>query len=95
MYERRQVPSPGLFQGFFHCFGCGAHGDAIGFVMRSEGLSFPEAVEKLAAEAGLAVPQDRPGDAAARRHRTDLQDALEVACGWFEEQSERLLGNEY
>jgi len=33
-------------KGFFHCFGCGAHGDVIGFVMRSDGLSFPEAVEK-------------------------------------------------
>ena len=35
-------------KGFFHCFGCGAHGDVIGFVMRSEGLSFPETVERLA-----------------------------------------------
>src|SRR3546814_3593266 len=32
-------------KGFFHCFGCGAHGDVVGFVMRNEGLSFPEAVE--------------------------------------------------
>ncbi len=36
-------------KGFYHCFGCGAHGDLIGFVMNSEGLAFPEAVEKLAA----------------------------------------------
>ena len=35
-------------KGFFHCFGCGAHGDVIGFVMRSDGLSFPESVERLA-----------------------------------------------
>ncbi|HUN52449.1 MAG TPA: CHC2 zinc finger domain-containing protein, partial [Candidatus Sulfotelmatobacter sp.] len=39
-------------KGFFHCFGCGAHGDAIEFVRRSDGLSFPEAVEALAKEAG-------------------------------------------
>ena len=36
---------------FYHCFGCGAHGDVIGFVMQTEGLSFPEAVEKLAGQA--------------------------------------------
>jgi len=44
-------------KGFFHCFGCGAHGDVIGYVMRADGLSFPEAVERLAADAGLEVPQ--------------------------------------
>ena len=43
-------------KGFFHCFGCGAHGDVIGFVMRDEGLAFPEAVEKLAGEAWLKIP---------------------------------------
>src|SRR5690606_40272161 len=49
-------------KGFYHCFGCGAHGSAIDFVMNSEGLSFPEAVERLAGQAGLAVPQDHPED---------------------------------
>ena len=44
-------------KGFFHCFGCGAHGDAIGFVMRSENLDFIEAIERLAGIAGVAVPQ--------------------------------------
>jgi len=38
---------------FFHCFGCGAHGDAVGFLMRHDGLAFPEAVEQLAGLAGL------------------------------------------
>jgi len=42
---------------FFHCFGCGAHGDAIGFVMQAEGLGYAEAVEKLADEVGLARPK--------------------------------------
>ena len=42
-------------KGFFHCFGCGAHGDVIGFTMRIDHLSFPEAVERLAGEAGLEV----------------------------------------
>jgi DNA primase len=39
-------------KGFFHCFGCGAHGDVIGFTMRIDHLSFPEAVERRAGEAG-------------------------------------------
>jgi len=71
-------------KGFYHCFGCGAHGDAIGFVMRSEGLSFPEAVEKLAGEAGLPVPQSSPEERAAARRRADLGEILELACAWFE-----------
>ena len=49
-------------KGFFHCFGCGAHGDAVGFVMKTEGLSFPEAVEKLAREVGLPVPRATPAE---------------------------------
>ena len=43
---------------FYHCFGCGAHGTAIGFLMEYERLSFPEAVEELAGDAGLEVPQE-------------------------------------
>lgn len=47
--------SPG--KGFYHCFGCGAHGTAIGFLMSYDNLSFPEAVETLAGSLGLEVPQ--------------------------------------
>lgn len=47
-------------KGFYHCFGCGAHGSAIDFVMNTDGLSFPEAVERLAGEVGLDVPVDTP-----------------------------------
>jgi DNA primase len=71
---------------FFHCFGCGAHGDVIGFVMRSEGLSFPEAVAKLAGLANLALPERGPAERAAAAHRSDLRETLELACAWFEEQ---------
>ncbi|MDA1310987.1 MAG: CHC2 zinc finger domain-containing protein [Proteobacteria bacterium] len=45
---------------FYHCFACGAHGDIITFTMEIEGLSFPEAVEKLAGMAGLEVPRQTP-----------------------------------
>ena len=54
--------TPSLFfndrKSFFHCFGCGAHGDAIGFVMRSENVSFVEAVRKLAHYAGMSIPDE-------------------------------------
>src|ERR1700743_1074807 len=47
---------------FYHCFGCGAHGDIIGFTMRHDRLSFPDAVEQLAGLAGLEVPRQEPAD---------------------------------
>lgn len=49
-------------QGFFHCFGCGAQGDGIGYVMRTQNLDFIDAIKRLAGEAGLAVPQSTPPD---------------------------------
>jgi DNA primase len=73
-------------KGFFHCFGCGAHGDVIGFVMRTEGLRFPEAVEKLAQHAGLALPQRGPEERERERRRAGLHDVVEAACAWFQEQ---------
>ncbi len=44
---------------FYHCFGCGAHGSAIGFIMEYQGLSFTEAVQYLADRIGMAVPKTR------------------------------------
>jgi DNA primase len=73
-------------KGFFHCFGCGAHGDVIGFVMRTEGLRFPEAVEKLAQQAGLALPQRGPEERERERRRASLHEVVEAACAWFQEQ---------
>jgi len=73
-------------KGFFHCFGCGAHGDVIGFVMRTEGLSFPEAVERLAGEAGLQVPVASPEERHRAKARETLHTVNEAACAWFERQ---------
>ncbi|MFC3674023.1 DNA primase [Ferrovibrio xuzhouensis] len=73
-------------KGFFHCFGCGAHGDVIGFVMRNSGLAFPEAVEQIAQEAGLAVPQVRPEDRQKADQVSTLGKAMEEAARWFEAQ---------
>ena len=71
-------------KGFFHCFGCGAHGDVIGFVMRDEGLAFPEAVEKLAGEAGLEIPKETPQDHARAEEQLSLYAVLEAAANFFE-----------
>ena len=71
-------------KGFFHCFGCGEHGDVIGFVMRDEGLSFPEAVERLAGDAGLALPARDPRAEAREKQRLSLFEVVEAAAKWFE-----------
>jgi DNA primase len=69
---------------FFHCFGCGAHGDAIGFVMRADNLDFLEAVEKLAGEAGLAVPQATPEEREKAQRQKTLLETLEAAASFYE-----------
>ncbi len=73
-------------KGFFHCFGCGAHGDVIGFVMRTDSLSFPEAVERLAEQAGLPVPQTSPVERERAARQQTLFSVLETACVWYEQQ---------
>lgn len=73
-------------KGFFHCFGCGAHGDVIGFAMRDEGLSFPEAVERLCGEAGLKVPLQENVSRAVVESRLSLYGVLEEAAKIFENQ---------
>jgi DNA primase len=69
---------------FYHCFGCGAHGDVIGYVMRTENLSFPEAIERLADEAGLPVPVSSPMERETARRQATLYQVMEEACGFFE-----------
>ncbi len=73
-------------KGFFHCFGCGEHGDGVGFVMKTEGLSFPEAVEKLAREVGLPVPRATPGERERAEYAQSLQQVVEQAARWFQKQ---------
>ena len=70
-------------KGFYHCFGCSAHGGAINFVMNTEGSSFPEAVERLATEVGLEVPRSQPRDHEAEAQRKTLYDVMQVAADWL------------
>jgi DNA primase len=73
-------------KGFFHCFSSGKHGDIFTFVMETDGLSFPEAVEELAAEAGVPLPKPSPEAELQERKRKDLSDVVDLACRFFEGQ---------
>jgi len=71
-------------KGFYHDFSSGKHGDIFTFVMETEGLSFPEAVERLAQLAGVPVPKiSREAEVREERRKT-LYDILELACQYFE-----------
>ena len=93
--------SPSFFvndlKGFYHCFASGAHGDIFKFVMETEGLTFPEVVERLASEAGVPMPvrEDRSPEAEARQdERTRLYALLDTSVLFFEEQLRGLAGQE-
>ncbi|MEN3976227.1 DNA primase [Emcibacter sp. SYSU 3D8] len=73
-------------KGFYHCFGCGAHGNVIDFVMNTEGLGFPEAVERLAGEAGMALPVWSEGDRAQDDRRKSQHEVMEIAAAWYQSQ---------
>jgi len=71
-------------KGFYHCFATGEHGDIFTFVMKTEGLSFPEAVQQLASEAGVDLPKPTAQDEAREAERDRLLRLTEAACAWFE-----------
>ena len=79
---------------FFHCFGCGAHGDAIGFIKDFERVEYREAVERLAGEAGLPLPQMTREAVEAERKRHTLEDVVALAQAWFTEQLYSPIGKE-
>ena len=67
-------------KGFYHCFGCGAHGDVISFVMQQDGLSFKEAVEKLAEENGIELPKTTE----IKKQNKEEIDKIQLSCKiWF------------
>ncbi len=68
----------------YKCFGCGAGGNAFKWLMETEGLSFPEAVKKLADEAGVALPAWSPEDEAREQKKKSLYEIIELACQFFE-----------
>src|SRR5690348_5816959 len=68
---------------FYHCFGCGAHGSAVRFLMEYERLEFPDAVEELAQSVGLTVPHEG-GDRRPREDHTDLYALLDAAAAFYQ-----------
>jgi len=72
---------------FYHCFGCGVHGTAIGFVMEHLGLGFVEAVEELARGAGMEVPHERsPAGEYFQKVAPDLYEVMQTATRFYREQ---------
>jgi DNA primase len=70
----------------YKCFGCGKGGDAFKWLMETEGLSFPEAVERLAGEAGVELPKWSPDDEAREEKKKSLYDVIAWAAAFFEQQ---------
>jgi len=70
-------------KGFYHCFGCGAHGDVIRWMTDQRGMGFMDAVKELAAEAGMEVPAPDPLAAKQAEKRASLIDVTEAAQQWF------------
>jgi DNA primase len=79
-------------KGFFHCFGCAAHGDAIEFIKRYERLTYPETIERLAREAGIPLPVVSPEEYERSKAEKTLHDVCEAACQWFEKQLQSTTG---
>jgi len=73
-------------KGFYHCFASGEHGDIFAFLVKTEGLSFPEAVERLAEEAGVPMPKASPRDAQVEDERGRLYALLDASSRFFQAQ---------
>ncbi|WP_340162359.1 DNA primase [uncultured Hoeflea sp.] len=71
-------------KGRYHCFGCGVSGDHFKFLTELESLNFPEAVERVADMAGIALPAPDPQAAQRERQRATLEDVMEMAASYFE-----------
>ena len=72
-------------KGFYHCFGCGAHGDVIRWMTDQRGLSFMDAIKELASEAGMDVPAPDPRAAEKAEQQNTLHEVMAAAQAWFVE----------
>jgi len=79
-------------KGFYHCFGCGAHGDAIRFLTDNGGMQFMDAVKELAAKAGLDVPAPDPQSRERAERTSTLTDVMAEVARWYAEQLQGLGG---
>ncbi len=81
-------------KGFYHCFGCSAHGDAIRFLTEARGLPFIDAVKELAAAAGMEVPAADPRARERAERATGLHDVMAAAAAWYEAQLDTIEGSD-
>src|SRR5437763_7752830 len=81
-------------KGFYHCFGCGAHGDAIRFLTDNRGMPFMDAVKELAAKAGMDVPAPDPRAQEQAERTASLTDVMAAVAAWYSEQLNGLAGAE-
>ncbi len=79
-------------KGFYHCFGCGAHGDIIRFLMEAEGLPFMEAVKKLADKANLPMPVFSKESQEQSQKRKSLYEIMDMAAAFFEKNLKMPIG---
>ncbi len=80
-------------KGFYHCFGCGAHGDAIRWLTDQRGLAFMDAVKELADAAGMEVPAPDPRAQERAEKAAGLHEVMEAAAAWFVEQLDGVEGS--
>ncbi len=80
-------------KGRYYCFGCNASGDIFTFMVESAGLTFPEAVERLAGDAGVAMPKVGAQDLRREQRRGELADVMELAAAYFEDRLQGLDGS--
>ncbi len=79
-------------KGFYHCFGCGAHGDAIRFLTENRGMQFMDAVKELAGKAGLDVPAPDPRAQERAERASTLADVMGEVAKWYAEQLQGIAG---
>jgi len=72
-------------KGFYHCFGCGVHGDALRFLTDHKGLTYPEAIKEAALLAGVELPKPTEYNAQKQQKIDDSLELMEVATKWFQE----------
>lgn len=83
-HEKTPSFSVNTAQGYYHCFGCGEHGDIFSFEMKNNGLSFMEAVHKLAEKAGVTVPTFSQESIEQQQKRKSLYEIMEMAVAFYE-----------
>jgi len=86
-FHKEKTPSFSIndSEGLYYCFGCGAKGNTLSFLMEIEKLSYPEAVHKLAEIVGLPVPILKPADEEKEKRLNSLYDVIELACCFFQQ----------